>query len=345
MNTKLQVKQLSKQFGNVHALRDITVDVKEGDMLAVLGESGCGKTTLLRSIAGFEDPDHGEIKIDGEVVFDAKTNVAPDKRKIGYVPQEGMLFPHLTVKQNIAFGLTRKERKSNRVQEMLALVNMQGYENRMPNELSGGQQQRIALARALAPNPKLVLLDEPFSALDAGLRTTLRAEVKRMLKRVNATSIFVTHDQEEALSMADSTMILVEGRNIQEGTPTTIYYYPNCKKIADFVDDAVYLDGYIEGDHFKGSMGHLEINEVSQSEGSEAKVMIRPEQLEISDDDTGIEATVQDTDFFGHDSLVYLDIKGIGRVKTRILGACQYEVEDKVHVKINGKAQVIETTV
>ena len=150
MNTKLQVKQLSKQFGNVHALRDITVDVKEGDMLAVLGESGCGKTTLLRSIAGFEDPDHGEIKIDGEVVFDAKTNVAPDKRKIGYVPQEGMLFPHLTVKQNIAFGLTRKERKSNRVQEMLALVNMQGYENRMPNELSGGQQQRIALARALA---------------------------------------------------------------------------------------------------------------------------------------------------------------------------------------------------
>ncbi len=211
----------------MHALRDITVDVKEGDMLAVLGESGCGKTTLLRSIAGFEDPDHGEIKIDGEVVFDAKTNVAPDKRKIGYVPQEGMLFPHLTVKQNIAFGLTRKERKSNRVQEMLALVNMQGYENRMPNELSGGQQQRIALARALAPNPKLVLLDEPFSALDAGLRTTLRAEVKRMLKRVNATSIFVTHDQEEALSMADSTMILVEGRNIQEGTPTTIYYYPN----------------------------------------------------------------------------------------------------------------------
>ena len=141
-----------------------------------------------------------------------------------------MLFPHLTVKQNITFGLTRKERKSNRVQEMLALVNMQGYENRMPNELSGGQQQRIALARALAPNPKLVLLDEPFSALDAGLRTTLRAEVKRMLKRVNATSIFVTHDQEEALSMADSTMILVEGRNIQEGTPTTIYYYPNCKR-------------------------------------------------------------------------------------------------------------------
>ncbi|MCY1593258.1 ABC transporter ATP-binding protein [Staphylococcus pettenkoferi] len=345
MNTKLQVKQLSKQFGNVHALRDITIDVKEGDMLAVLGESGCGKTTLLRSIAGFEDPDHGEIKIDGEVVFDAKTNVAPDKRKIGYVPQEGMLFPHLTVKQNIAFGLTRKERKSNRVQEMLALVNMQGYENRMPNELSGGQQQRIALARAIAPNPKLVLLDEPFSALDAGLRTTLRAEVKRMLKRVNATSIFVTHDQEEALSMADSTMILVEGRNIQEGTPTMIYYYPNCKKIADFVGDVVYLDGQIEGDYFKGSMGHLEINEVSQSEGSEAKVMIRPEQLEISNDDTGIEATVQDTDFFGHDSLVYLDIKGIGRVKTRILGACQYEVEDKVNVKINGKAQVIETTV
>ena len=345
MNTKLQVKQLSKQFGNVHALRDITIDVKEGDMLAVLGESGCGKTTLLRSIAGFEDPDHGEIKIDGEVVFDAKTNVAPDKRKIGYVPQEGMLFPHLTVKQNIAFGLTRKERKSNRVQEMLALVNMQGYENRMPNELSGGQQQRIALARAIAPNPKLVLLDEPFSTLDAGLRTTLRAEVKRMLKRVNATSIFVTHDQEEALSMADSTMILVEGRNIQEGTPTMIYYYPNCKKIADFVGDAVYLDGQIEGDHFKGSMGHLEINEVSQSEGSEAKVMIRPEQLEISNDDTGIEATVQDTDFFGHDSLVYLDIKGIGRVKTRILGACQYEVGDKVNVKINGKAQVIETTV
>ena len=176
MNTKLQVKQLSKQFGNVHALRDITIDVKEGDMLAVLGESGCGKTTLLRSIAGFEDPDHGEIKIDGEVVFDAKTNVAPDKRKIGYVPQEGMLFPHLTVKQNIAFGLTRKERKSNRVQEMLALVNMQGYENRMPNELSGGQQQRIALARAIAPNPKLVLLDEPFSACRFENDVTCRSE-------------------------------------------------------------------------------------------------------------------------------------------------------------------------
>src|SRR5699024_441348 len=206
-----------------------------------LGPSGCGKTTLLRVIAGFETPDEGSVQVDKKVLFDGRTNIKPEQRKIGYVPQHGVLFPHLNVAKNISFGLhataLSRAEKRMRVAEMLELVGMPGLEERMPHELSGGQQQRIALARALAPSPSLVLLDEPFSALDAGLRQTLREEVKSTLASINATAIIVTHDQEEALSMAGSVAVMREGQYVQVTDPVTIYQHPTDIKVAKLVGE------------------------------------------------------------------------------------------------------------
>lgn len=242
---KLVVQGLNKSFGMVQALKDVNLELEAGKMLAVLGPSGCGKTTLLRSIAGFETPNSGKIFVDERCLFDGRKGVKPEQRKIGYVPQHGVLFPHLSVEKNIAFGLhsmgLSRAKKSQRVQEMLELVGMPGLSQRMPHELSGGQQQRIALARALAPSPSLVLLDEPFSALDAGLRQSLREEVRLMLAQIDATAIIVTHDQEEALSMADSVAVMRQGACIQVASPTDIYQYPADVEVAQFVGEATLI--------------------------------------------------------------------------------------------------------
>lgn len=337
---KLQIKHLAKTFNDVHALHDIHLDLNEGDMLAVLGPSGCGKTTLLRCIAGFETPDIGSIVIGGESVFDDTINFKPEKRRIGYVPQEGVLFPHLTVAQNIAFGLSRKEKRSNRIDEMLELVGMAGFGARMPHELSGGQQQRVALARALAPSPSLVLLDEPFSALDAGLRAALREDVKTMLKKIGATAILVTHDQEEALSMADLVAVMRQGICVQTTDPISLYKYPADINIAKFVGDATILKAEVFNGNIKSLFGNLPVASGCPTDCELATVMIRPEQFTIGKPNGQVGGHVIKTTFYGHDALIHLKLDeqfGSDEVQIRVMGSPKFSPGEYVGLQIDGE--------
>lgn len=342
---KLHIRDLSKTFQNVHALNNIQVDLTEGHMLSVLGPSGCGKTTLLRSIAGFETPDTGVIEIDGERVFDSSTNKKAEKRRIGYVPQEGVLFPHLSVAQNISFGLSRKERRSYRVDEMLELVGMSGLGKRMPHELSGGQQQRIALARALAPAPSLVLLDEPFSALDAGLRATLREDVKTTLKQIGATSILVTHDQEEALSMADYVAVMRQGTCVQTADPISLYKYPKDINVAKFVGDATVMKAEVFNGNIRSLFGNLPVASGCPTDCELATIMIRPEQFIIGHPDGQIGGHVVKTTFYGHDALVQLKLDhafGGDEVQIRVMGSPEFSPGEYVGLQINGEVMAYE---
>ncbi|WP_299214403.1 ABC transporter ATP-binding protein [uncultured Aquimarina sp.] len=228
MSHILKIKQLSKSFNNGKDLviNDINLSVKKGETIAIVGESGSGKTTLTRLISGLETPDSGTISINNTEVASEHSFVPPEKRNIGLVFQDYALFPHLTVFKNIAYGLSKLENKKTRVSEMLALVNLTGYENRYPHQLSGGQQQRVALARALAPKPKLLLLDEPFSNLDVMLRVQLRNEIFDIIKKTEVTAIFVTHDTQDAIAIADKIIILQEGKKIQKGSIKKLYKKP-----------------------------------------------------------------------------------------------------------------------
>lgn len=334
----LAIKELSKNFDGVKVLENVSFDLQKGQMLAVLGPSGCGKTTLLRSIAGFEIPASGEIEISGVKAFGERLYLSPEKRKIGYVPQEGALFPHLTVEQNVAFGLPRKMKRTGRVLDMLELVGMQGFEKRLPHELSGGQQQRVALARALAPGPSLILLDEPFSALDTGLRAKLRDDIKHALEQSNATSIMVTHDQEEAFSMADVIAVMRDGELVQIANPDDVYTKPKDLKVATFVGEAVLLNGRISGECVDCPLGMLPCHKPSGC-AEQVTVMIRPEQLSVGPIESGIQAKVMKTTYFGHDSLIELLIDENGQATSasiRVLGRPQVKVGDTVGLKVDG---------
>ncbi|MGB3410640.1 MAG: ABC transporter ATP-binding protein [Microthrixaceae bacterium] len=255
----LHVEGITKRFSvkaeAVDALVGVDLDVERGSFAAVLGASGCGKTTLLRIIAGFERPDAGEVWLDGQLVASSNVHVPPERRNVGIVAQDGALFPHLNVAANIAYGLdggwtvfrsaAHRSRRIERVEELLELVGLPGMGNRRPDELSGGQQQRVALARALAPRPTMILLDEPFSALDAGLRVEVREQVRDVLKSLGTTAVLVTHDQSEALSMADDVAIMRSGRVVQFGAPSEVYTHPSDAEIAGFLGDAVLVPGVL----------------------------------------------------------------------------------------------------
>lgn len=355
---KLIINQLSKRFGEVQALQDIHLALEPGKMLAVLGPSGCGKTTLLRAIAGFETPDAGHITIDGNIIFEAHAhhkpnnlkpvNLKPEQRKIGYVPQHGVLFPHLAVEKNISFGLSSmtKANQRARVNEMLKLVGMAGLGKRMPHQLSGGQQQRIALARALAPAPSLVLLDEPFSALDAGLRISLREEVKTTLNAIGATAIMVTHDQEEALSMADLVAVMRQGRCVQVSDPVSLYKYPADLKVAKFVGEAIVLPARVVNGQIHSALGHLRLAAGCKENIPAATIMIRPEQFILS---TTAEAQfggyVLKTIYYGHDVLMHLRIDdqwGGQEIQVRVGGARSFARGEYIHLSVNGEVMAYE---
>ncbi|MBM7646124.1 iron(III) transport system ATP-binding protein [Scopulibacillus daqui] len=337
----LRITSLNKSFGKVNVLRDVNLHVPSGQIAAVLGPSGCGKTTLLRTIAGFEEPEIGQIKVGDTVVCNSSRTLPPEKRKIGYVPQEGALFPHLTVAGNVAFGLPRKLRRSGRVEEMLELTGMANLGDRMPHELSGGQQQRVALARALAPSPSLILLDEPFSALDAGLRAALREDVRQALKELGTTAIIVTHDQEEALSMADIVSVMKDGQIIQTADPMTLYKSPVDLETANFVGETIQLTANIKNACANCIFGQLPIQSCCQASSNQATVMIRPEQFIIQHPEEGIRAQVTAVKYLGHDALLTLRIidhpQGEFEVSARVSGLSNYNIGDIVGLKVDGE--------
>ena len=276
----LRTLSLTKRFGEVVAVDDVELEVQRGEFLGVLGPSGCGKTTLLRLVAGFERPDRGGIEIDGRAVAGPRLSMPPEERRIGMVFQESALFPHLDVAGNIGFGIERRRREA-RVAELVALVGLAGLQRRMPHELSGGQQQRVALARALAPDPALILLDEPFSSLDATLRNQLRLEVRDILRSAGATALFVTHDQAEALEISDRVAVMRAGRIEQVSTPDQLYLRPVNRFVAGFVGEANLLPGEVRHGEVITLIGRFRADNGSLADGTRAEVLLRPEQLHM----------------------------------------------------------------
>jgi iron(III) transport system ATP-binding protein len=317
--SELVVRGLSKSFGGSPVLRGLDLTVPERTLAAVLGPSGCGKTTLLRIVAGFETPDAGQVVIGGGVVSGPGTNLPPERRRVGVVPQEGALFPHLSVAGNVGFGLPRRRGRAERVAQLLELVGLAGYGPRMPHELSGGQQQRVALARALAPDPALVLLDEPFSALDTGLRAAVREDVRTALRAAGATAVLVTHDQQEALSMADVVAVLRDGRVVQAAPPADLYVSPGDLAVATFVGEAVLLDAMLRDGLAECALGRLLVKGGVGGASGRGTVVIRPEQVVVGPSGAGVPGRVAGTVFYGHDALVRVTLPGHGDPPVEVL--------------------------
>jgi iron(III) transport system ATP-binding protein len=305
----IAMRGVYKSYGAVSVLRDVDLDIQTGAFVAILGISGSGKSTMLRLLAGFDPIDSGAIEVGGITVDDGVRCAPPNRRRVGYVPQEGALFPHLDVRANIAFGLPRSQRRGALVDELVELVGIGGLESRRPHELSGGQQQRVALARALATKPDVVLLDEPFAALDPELRTSMRAEVRSTLKALGTTTLLVTHDQEEALSCADVVAILRDGAISQIGSPRELYLAPCDEHIARFLGDANVLPAVLGDDHARTPLGSLRLR-APRPGGSprDGVVVVRPEELRI----TAVNgagppnAVVTAVEYYGHDARIEL---------------------------------------
>ena len=298
----LNVADLYLSFGRTAVLQGFGFNLAAGEIACLLGHSGCGKTTALRAVAGFEQPERGRIALQGRTLSDGRLFVPPHLRRIGMVFQDYALFPHLNVADNIAFGLSGRsaEARKARVAELLALIGLPDYGGHYPHQLSGGQQQRVALARALAPKPELVLLDEPFSNLDADLRTRLSKEVRSLLKQEKTSALLVTHDQQEAFAMADKIGIMADGRLQQWDTPYNLYHNPATPAIAGFIGQGVLLRGQMSGSHcvrlalgeFCGVVPHH-----CQS-CREVDVLLRPDDV-VHDDNSPVSAEVLDKDFKG----------------------------------------------
>jgi iron(III) transport system ATP-binding protein len=337
----LSVAGLAKAFGGAPVLSGLDLEVPAGSLTAVLGPSGCGKTTLLRLLGGFERADRGTIRLGERVLGDERTHLAPERREIGFVPQEGALFPHLDVAANVGFGLPRGQRRGGRVEELLQLVGLQGMAKRLPHQLSGGQQQRVALARALAPEPGLILLDEPFDALDAGLRAQVRGEVRETLRAAGATALLVTHDQEEALSLADLVAVMRGGRIVQATDPQALYRDPVDADVARFVGDAVLLEGRLDGAHAETSLGRLPVRGSAAVDGGMATLMLRPEQILCHGASAGgPRGRVLSTDFYGHDATarIALDDPDGPEVVARAAGHLLPRVGEEVAIAVEGTA-------
>jgi len=335
VSEKLRLTGVSKSFGTTSVLQDVSFSVTDGTLLTILGTSGGGKTTLLRLIAGFDTVDSGSIVMNGREVSSESMSLPPEKRNVGFVPQESALFPHLSVAKNISYGLSHlnSTAQDSKVSELLELIGMGDHRNSLPETLSGGQRQRVAIARALAPNPDVVLLDEPFAALDAQLRSKLREDVRAILRAANATAILVTHDQEEALSIADQVAILRDGVVAQVGSPRSIYSQPIDVELAKFLGDAVVIPGVVHSGKVTTQLGDL-IPNVTHPEGASGHVAIRPENLYLQPDPKGL-AIVTGRQFFGHDALVEVRTAA-GTVKARTSGPISPEVGMPVTVWVRG---------
>lgn len=308
--------------------------VEQGEILSILGPSGCGKTTTLRLIAGFEKPDRGSIAIARKVVANESEWTPPEKRNVGMVFQDYALFPHLTVAQNIAFGLKDSGMDGEkRVREVLDMVGLTGLGERYPHELSGGQQQRVALARALAPSPVVILLDEPFSNLDADMRSVVRKEVKRILRNTDSTAIFVTHDQEEAFEIADRVAVLNAGRIEQLDTPERIYHMPTTRFVADFVGQADFIEGTVEENGIETELGFIRCKVPLQPK-SRVQVMIRPDDISFVESPDG-RGRIVDRKFRGSENMYSILLKTGLRIHSTQQSTEIFPIGAGVELKVN----------
>ncbi|MFS2153460.1 ABC transporter ATP-binding protein [Rhizobium sp. Rhizsp42] len=341
--TLLTIDGASKRYGQVQALDNISLEVTAGSRTAVVGPSGSGKTTLLRIIAGFEQPDQGRVTLNGELLADGPAAVPAHKRGIGIVSQEGALFPHLDVVGNIGFGIARGATdRDKRVLDLLDMVELdRGMLTRRPHQLSGGQQQRVALARALGREPRLMLLDEPFSALDTGLRENMRKAVARVLQAAGITSILVTHDQAEALSYADQVAVLRDGRLVQAGSPQSLYLAPRDRETALFLGDAVMLPAIIRNGHADCALGHVAVD--SEHQGK-VEIMLRPEQIRVVTDSSEqpYGGRVVEVDFGGATCTVAVSLDGVALppILIKTSSVALPSRGDRVRLEIAGKAHV-----
>lgn len=339
----LQLKSLSKFYGSVMAVNDINLTILQGSRTAIVGPSGSGKTTVLRMIAGFEFPDHGEILFDNQLLADGHQAIPAHQRRIGYVPQDGALFPHLTVAENIAFSLSsNKTARRIRVNELLAQVELSAdMASRWPHELSGGQQQRVALARALAQQPRLMLLDEPFSALDAGLRVALRKTVARLLGNAGITTILVTHDQAEALSFAEQLAVMRAGQLVQAGTPEALYHRPIDETTAHFLGEAIVLPANLSATHAECVLGRLPLAQPHQQR--QGHILLRPEQLQRCDPaQAACVAHVLDAEFSGSVTMLTVRLDEMPELVTvRHTGLGAPAVGSTIGLRVSGSAHVL----
>jgi iron(III) transport system ATP-binding protein len=332
MTFLVEVRGLALRYGEVWALRGVDLEVPRGGITGLVGPSGCGKTSLLRAIAGFEVPLAGEIRVGGRQVAGPHAWVPPEERRVGMVFQQGALFPHLSVRRNVHYGVARRRDAADRVAQVLDLVGLTDLGDRHPDELSGGQQQRVALARALAPEPDVVLLDEPFANLDAGLRTRLREDVRAILAAAGMTAVLVTHDQEEALSIADRVAVMEDGRLLQVGTPAEVYERPATARVARFLGDGQLLPCVVEAGWARCALGRVPTGAAA----GPGLLLVRPEDVEVRVNGDGGEAggTVVDERFFGHDVLHEVALDSGERVCVRQLSSDRVALGARVRLAL-----------
>ncbi len=326
----ISISGLTVYRGDTRAVDGVDLEIESATITAVVGPSGCGKTSLLRAIAGFERPAAGSIEVAGERVASPEGWVAPERRRVGMVFQEGALFPHLSVAENVRYGVRGSAGAGARVAEVLALVGLSALGRRMPHELSGGQQQRVALARALAPRPRVILLDEPFVNLDAALRDRVREDVRRILERAGTTAVLVTHDQQEALSVGRRVAVMDAGRILQTGSPEDVYLNPGSPRVAELVGEGRLVPCRVAGGRFESAFGG---GRCDAGDGA-GRLFLRPEDLELraAEAGNGVPATVVGRRFYGHDVLDRVRLASGEEIEVRCLSSAVAPVESAVRI-------------
>ena len=338
----LELKSVSLAFDKQLVVEDVSIKLNDGEIACLLGPSGCGKTTLLRAIAGFKSLEGGTVDFAGSILSSSTKTVPPENRRVGMVFQDFALFPHLNIAENICFGIRQqsKKEKSNRLKELLSLIGLSGSEDKYPHELSGGQQQRVALARAIAPRPNLLLLDEPFSSMDVELRASLAKEIRSILKHEKISAVMVTHDQNEAFSMADRIGVMNEGKLLQWDTAERLYHSPADLFVARFVGSSNFLNGVVTGSEVKTALGIFSFKESIQtkqeaaSEGQIVKVLIRPEYIQKCDG-SGSQATLVSREFRGGYYLYSVCLESKEQVQALLPSLANFQLGETVRIALS----------
>lgn len=338
----LELHDVSVLYGETAAVREATLNFESG-LLALVGESGCGKTSLLRAIAGFERLSSGQIRVAGAIASSPSVHVKPEARGVGLVFQEGALFPHLSVWDNVRYGVRGKHLAESRARELLALVRLADLADRFPDELSGGQQQRVALARALAPMPRLVLFDEPFAGLDPSLREGVRDEVRAILRETSTDAVLVTHDREEALAIADRLAVMVDGRILQTGPPETVYARPSNREVAEFMGSGALVPCSVSGGFFQCGVGRARCD----APDGPGLLLLRPEDLRprLAQPGDAPLGTIESRVFFGHDVLDSIRLSSGLELKARVLSGDTLPVGTSVALELRERLYQVFATV